>query len=262
KRASPGAEVSKNGTSADIELSEADALKLTELSREMAAAELVLERRAQMYLEPFFLRRRAVLQSIPKFWPQALNNMGGTALHLQHQQDQDALSFLHDIWVVRDTTEPRCFTLEFHFKPNPYFSDEVLTKEYKYLATPTPDETPVADGITNSMLLFNWEQNVAPQKIIINWKDDPKHLTKLYPRVSGEDSDDMPAEPGSFFNYFEYADDPFDIGMAIATDLFPEAIDYFTGTAGDGLEFDDDSEDDEDEDDEEIDLEKPRKKQK
>ena len=50
--------------------------------------------------------------------------------------------------------------------------------------------------------------------------------------------------------------------MAIASDLFPEAVDYFTGAAGESLEFDDESEDDDDEDEEEIDLEKPRKKQK
>jgi template-activating factor I len=131
------------------------------------------------------------------------------------------------------------------------------------------------------MLEFDWEQHVAPQATKIQWKDDSKNLTKLYARVMGEEADDMPSDPGSFFNFFEHADDPFDvscvsvssyrklgsntsgkIGMAIATDLFPEAIDYFTGNAGETLEFDDESEDDDEEDEEEIDLEKPRKKQK
>lgn len=50
--------------------------------------------------------------------------------------------------------------------------------------------------------------------------------------------------------------------MAIATDLFPEALDYFTGEAGHHSDFDDEDEDDEDDDEDEIDLEKPRKKQK
>lgn len=61
---------------------------------------------------------------------------------------------------------------------------------------------------------------------------------------------------------FELEDDPYNIGTIIANELFPEAIDYFLGTADDDLDSDDeDSEDDEDAD--EIDLEKPRpKKQK
>jgi hypothetical protein len=44
KRASPGAEVTKNGTSAnkEIELSPGDSQKLIEMGKEMAAAELVL----------------------------------------------------------------------------------------------------------------------------------------------------------------------------------------------------------------------------
>ena len=53
------------------------------------------------------------------------------------------------------------------------------------------------------------------------------------------------------------------IGVTIANDVFPEAIEYFLGHAG-GEDVDsEDEEDDDDEDEEEIDLEKPRpKKQK
>jgi template-activating factor I len=66
-----------------------------------------------VYMEPFYAKRRAILKSIPNFWPQAFGNLGGTSLHMQHAQDQDALSYLEDLWVSRDTTESRCFTLEF-----------------------------------------------------------------------------------------------------------------------------------------------------
>jgi len=39
-------------------------------------------------------------------------------------------------------------------------------------------------------------------------------LTKLHPRVAEDDGDDdMPAEAGSFFNFFEIADDPFDVSV-------------------------------------------------
>jgi template-activating factor I len=87
------------------------------------------------------------------------------------------------------------------------------------------------------------------------------------------------AEPGSFFNFFEVARDYNDVshsflsevspvltdkqlGVLIANEVFPDAIDYFRGDAG-GEELysdDEDEESDDEDEDEEIDLEKPRAK--
>jgi len=38
---------------------------------------------------------------------------------------------------------------------------------------------------------------------------------EIHPCVVGEDFDDMPADPGSLFNYFEYADDPLDVPVGL-----------------------------------------------
>ncbi|KAI0755773.1 hypothetical protein C8Q74DRAFT_1305325, partial [Fomes fomentarius] len=51
-----------------------------------------------------------------------------------------------------------------HFKENPYFSNTVLKKEYKYVPPPVDTEDkPDADGITDTMLEFSWERDVEPQ---------------------------------------------------------------------------------------------------
>lgn len=52
------------------------------------------------------------------------------------------------------------------------------------------------------------------------------------------------------------------MGVAIANEIFPEAMDYYNGIATRGLSDDEEDEEDEedDDDDEEIDLEKPRPK--
>lgn len=54
------------------------------------------------------------------------------------------------------------------------------------------------------------------------------------------------------------------VGVIIANDIFPEAVDYFLGQAGhDDIDEDEDEDSEDDENEEEIDLEKPRpKKQK
>lgn len=48
------------------------------------------------------------------------------------------------------------------------------------------------------------------QAIKIQWKDDAHNLTKLYPRKKDDEDDDLPAEGGSFFNFFEQTEDPYE----------------------------------------------------
>lgn len=110
----------------------------------------------------------------------------------------------------------------------------------------------------------------------INWKEPEKALTKVYPRELGEDEDEI-ADPGSFFNFFEHSADPSEvrfvvltlagacsntaqIGVVIANEIFPEAIEYFLGNVNEEDITDSEEEDDEEDDAAEIDLEKPRSK--
>jgi hypothetical protein len=55
----------------------------------------------------------------------------------------------------------------------------------------------------------------------ISWKDDAHNLTKLYPRPKEDDADadDLPAEAGSFFHYFEEAEDSFGVRILVALPL-------------------------------------------
>lgn len=53
------------------------------------------------------------------------------------------------------------------------------------------------------------------QSIKISWKDPENALTKLHPRVVDDEAeaDDLPADSGSFFNFFEMESDPFDVSV-------------------------------------------------
>ncbi|KIY67442.1 hypothetical protein CYLTODRAFT_422549 [Cylindrobasidium torrendii FP15055 ss-10] len=263
KRASPGAEEEKDAL-AGIELSEEAAAALTAVNRDVQRVDIFIERQSYKLMKPVFEKRRDVVKNIDRFWAVALMNHGTFGIHCQHQADQLALTYLEDVWVARDEAEPRVFTLEFKFKENPHFKDQVLKKVYTYTQPPAPEKNTVDEnGVSDVAVDFSWEHHVKAGSIKIDWKDPAKALTKLYPRESAEGDDEDPAEPGSFFNFFEHESDPFDLGLCIANDVFPEAIEYFLGNAGNG-ELDSDDEDSDDDDDaEEIDLEKPRaKKQK
>jgi len=123
------------------------------------------------------------------------------------------------------------------------------------------------------------------QHMKIDWKSNDKNLTKMYPRETDPDDEDSIAEPGSFFNFFEQESDPMDvgdifssplrfaienqidcdgqIGVTIATEIFPDAIEYFLGNlGGEELDSEDEDEDEDEEEEDEIDLEKPRSKKR
>jgi len=264
KRASPGADTKKEGPIALPELSEEDGQKIREVSRELERVELAVELLSQEKHTPVWEKRRQILKAIPRFWPIALLNHPLFAMHAAHTQDQMVLNYLEDMWITRNPEEKRCFTIEFYFKENPYFSNTVLKKEYKYIPpAPIDGDKPDENGITTQMLEFAWDLNVEPQAFKIDWKDDTKNLTKIYPQVIldhvGED-DELPAEPGSLFNYFETANDPYDLGIVLANEVFPEIIDYFSGNPNQDDDSDEEDSEDDDDNEDEIDLEKPRSK--
>jgi len=245
----------------DTELSEAQNVSLGKISEESSRVDIALEFFTQEKYAPFLEKRREALKGIPKFWPVALLNHPTVSVHAVHHRDQVALSYLEDVWLIRDPKEKRCFTLEFYFKENPFFSDPALKKEYRYSPPTNVDgEKKDEHGVTDAQAAFSWDLHVEPQAIKITWKDDAHNLTKAHPRVL--DEGDELSEPGSFFNLFEFKKDHMELGVAIANEIFPEAIEWYKGTASQNFSDDDEDEEDEEDDevDEEIDLEKPRPK--
>jgi template-activating factor I len=262
KRASPGADVEKDPFDG-VELSTEAAQALDEIDNAQSKIDLLLERESHKRSAPLLTKRRAVLKGVDRFWPLALMQTPGFAIHAQHPKDIQALTYLEDFWVERDATESRVFTLEFHFKSNPYFEESVLKKVFKYNAPPTvANDIPDEDGITKAMLEFSWERDVEALPTKITWKDDAHNLVKLYPAVKDEDGD--MADSGSFFNWLTSSTDDYDLGLLLANELFPDAVQYFLGkVTGDDSDEDSLDSDADDSDADEIDLEKPQpKKQK
>ncbi|WVF66977.1 hypothetical protein IAT40_001720 [Kwoniella sp. CBS 6097] len=207
------------------------------------------------------LRQR--VKDIEGFWLHALINHSQLAAVTTSKEDEHALSFLQDIELVQDVNDFRPFELKFHFKENPYFSNSVLSKKY---TLPKGTESAPADGtITDELRQFEGVEDLEASTVKIEWKSDDKNLTKKHPRViqgahehkEGEDCDHeddggYEGDLGSFFLYFETAEDPLQIGEIFISDILPDAFAYFEnrGDNSQGDEFGIDSEDDEGDDDE------------
>lgn len=68
------------------------------------------------------------VKGIPDFWLTIFRNTELLSSMLQ-AADEPALKKLIDIKIVYEQ-EPMSYTLEFHFEPNEYFTNSVLTKQY------------------------------------------------------------------------------------------------------------------------------------
>ncbi|KAB5590139.1 hypothetical protein CTheo_6426 [Ceratobasidium theobromae] len=251
-------------------------LELPELSEEQQKlrAEIAVDAATQKIMQPIYTARREAVKSLPRFWGTALSQHAQLAVYMAGQDDMKALSYLSDLWVEYDQVEPRAFTIVFEFADNPYFTDKVLKKEFKYTppdGTPAPGTNVDVNGVSDAQEAFEWESHITPQAIKINWKDDAHNLTKLSPRIlNPEDPNDV-EELGSFFNWFEHGPDTNELGPTIVQDVFPQALRYYRGEGEFGrqmvdsdeeMDSEDDDEDDDEDDEDEIDLEQPRKKVK
>ncbi|XP_031781461.1 nucleosome assembly protein 1-like isoform X1 [Nasonia vitripennis] len=214
------------------------------------------------------------VKGIPDFWLTIFKNVGMLAEMLQ-EHDEPILKHLYDIKVLFLEKDPMGFVLEFHFSPNDYFSNSVLTKEYHMKCVPEKDDPFSFEGpeiYKCKGCIIDWKKgkNVTVKTI----KKSQKHKSRGSKRTVTKT-----VQNDSFFNFFtppivpddadaEVDDETqvlltsdFEIGHYIRERIVPRAILYFTGEGledededyeeddGDDDDGDDDDDDDEDEED-------------
>lgn len=194
---------------------------------------------------------------IPDFWVTLFKNTDIIGEMIQ-EHDEPILKHLIDVNVTI-SREPMGFELHFHFSPNEFFTNSVLTKQYLMKCEPDPEDVLEFDGpeiisCKGTEIHWNQEKNVTVKKI----KKKQKHKSKGATRFVTKE-----VKTDSFFNFFdppkaeneEDVDDEtkellnvdFEIGQTIRDRIVPRAVLYYTGEA-----HDEDEEDYDDECDEEM----------
>lgn len=200
------------------------------------------------------MKKKAVLEEksegaeppkgIPEFWLTIFRNVPMLNEMLQ-EHDEPILKHLQDITVkFSEPGKPMSFLLEFHFEPNSYFSNTVLTKLYKMKAEPD-----AADPFS-----FEGTEIVDCEGCQINWqkgKDVTLKTIKKKQKHKGRGTvrtvtKQIPQD--SFFNFFspvkaasgdgEVDEDldftlaaDFEVGHFFRERIIPRAVLYFTGEA-------------------------------
>ncbi|XP_031574966.1 nucleosome assembly protein 1-like 1 [Actinia tenebrosa] len=206
-------------------------------------------------------------KGIPEFWLTAMKNVDMISEMIQ-EHDEPILKHLQDLRVIFsgpgsdvDNSQyplpiPMGFVLEFHFTPNPFFTNTVLTKSYIMKCEPDEDDPFSFEGpeiVNTSGCKIDWKKgkNIT-QKVI---KKKQRHKGRGQTRFVNKT-----VKNDSFFNFFappevqqddqEMDEDTeallaadFEIGHFFRERLIPKAVLYFTGEAIED-EFDDEEDED------------------
>lgn len=179
-------------------------------------------------------------KGIPNFWLGVLQNNEETQ-EMITERDEECLKFLKDISAKNFDNPNKGFSLTFHFAPNPYLTNETLTKTYLM-----DDEDEImlekAEGCK-----IDWKPEKNLTVVLTKKKQKQKGGKGLVRTVTKEEPCD------SFFNFFnppQFPDDDeedkeeeeeddieeklehdYEIGRIIKDRIVPSAIDWYTGEA-------------------------------
>ncbi|KAI4579217.1 hypothetical protein MJG53_001087 [Ovis ammon polii x Ovis aries] len=201
------------------------------------------------------------LKGIPEFWLTLFKNVDLLSDMVQ-EHDEPILKHLKDITVeFSDAGQPMSFVLEFHFEPNEYFTNEVLTKTYRMRSEPDDSDPfsfdgPEIMGCTGCQIDWKKGKNVALKTIKKKHKHKGCGTVHTVTKTVSNDS---------FFNFFAPPEVPesggldddseailtadFEIGHFLRERIIPRSVLYFTGEA---IEDDDDDYDEEGEEADEV----------
>jgi len=241
---------------------------LEEPNKAIQRLEIAADRYRHNLLTAGFEDRDKIIDTMPGFWRIALRNSAALLRLAAIDDDSKALLFLKKVKAWRNPEQIQTFGFEFHFDANPFFSNSVLKKEFKYSPPSDPEVLKKdANGVSQADIDFDFSRDVDVIPAKIDWKDEAKNLTKLYPRIVNPEDPDEVEDPGSFFHLFESEEITQELYETEILAVYENAIDFFynrgDGSLGDAMiDSDEEDEEDDDSDAEDIDLENPKKKAK
>mmetsp|Transcript_8895 Transcript_8895/g.14864 ORF Transcript_8895/g.14864 Transcript_8895/m.14864 type:complete len:314 (-) Transcript_8895:607-1548(-) len=194
------------------------------------------------------------VQGVPQFWLRSMLNHDNLA-ELVNSQDVSALEYLIDI-QCHDKADLTGFVLEFHFAPNPFFKNSVLSKSYD-MASIVDNAEPVLENVSGTAIQWKPEMDLCFHEVQAQSADRPGQTQARRVRR------------GSFFHFFgtprmqadELTEDDlytltyemdYEFALIFRNHLIPDGILWFTGEA---MEDEDDDEDEGDEEGEDYDDE-------
>jgi len=173
---------------------------------------LEVERKYNRLRKPIFELRNEAIRKIPEFWVKVFTSQEMLAALLV-DNDIAAFKYLKELNVEDHDDVKSGFKISLKFDPNPFFKNEVLSKEFRY------DK----DG----------NLTVTPTKI--EWKEG-KDLTKKAQAKDAKGKRTRDDESDSFFTWFNPEDQDLELAEIIKEELWPNPTKYYLGLVDDDQE--------------------------
>lgn len=174
---------------------------------EKASEEILkVEQKYNKLRKPFFEKRNDIIKRIPNFWVTAFVNHPQISDILE-EDEEDALHYMTKLEVEEFEDIKSGYRINFHFGENPYFENEVLTKEFHLGSSGDP----------------------ASQSTSIKWKGENDLSKKNKERNGMNKGRKRFMETKTFFNWFTDHSDPSadDVAELIKDDLWPNPLQYY-----------------------------------
>jgi len=212
----------------DANQNEIDALN------EQASEEILkVEQKYNKLRRPFFDKRNEIIKRVPKFWLTAFINHPQISAIIE-EEEEDCLQYLNKLEVEEFEDIKSGYRVKLCFDDNPYFDNDVLTKEF----------------------LLGTSGDPSSQSTPIRWKEGFDLAAKAAQRAAAaaaRSGRKRPLENRSFFSWFCDNGDPSadDIAEVIKDDMWPNPLQYFLVP---DIEVENGAEDDEEDLEEEEDV--------
>ncbi|KAH9491678.1 hypothetical protein Btru_031195, partial [Bulinus truncatus] len=105
---------------------------------------LKVEQKYNTLRQPYFKKRSDLIAKIANFWVTAFVNHPQVSA-LLNEDDEEALQYLTKVEVQEFEDIKSGYRINFYFDSNPYFSNDMLTKQFHWNDTgdPSPQSTPI-----------------------------------------------------------------------------------------------------------------------
>jgi hypothetical protein len=185
------------------------------------------------------------LKGIPDYWKNVFKNC---AFFPVNEKDEPILNHLSDVRMKPVEGSRLNFVMEFHFTPNEYFTNTLLTKTFFY-----NEETEDVEKTTGSSISWTTQdknprikmknKKVKKGKKVETIKQE-EFVPSFFDLFADQSKEDYPSEEGNFFK----------------DDLLPNSLEYYLNIMDEPMEGLDDFEEGEDEEDEDDEDEGKKKK--
>jgi len=206
--------------------------EIDQLNEKASEEILKVEQKYNKLRKPFFQKRNDLIKKIPNFWVTAFVNHPQISAVLD-EEEEECLHYLTTLEVEEFDDIKSGYCIKFHFDENPFFKNDVLSKEFQLGTSGDPTST----------------------STVIQWHDDmdlTKQGKEQQQQQQKEGRKRALEPPRTFFTWFcDNADASVDdIAETIKDDMWPNPLQYFLVPDIDldnenGMEGESDEDDDE-----------------